>query len=123
MTVILKKVVRFVKEYSCKKIKRTKHSLHSPILKISNQKGANMPTTPQKTTKPSRTRKYLTYIIIAMFAVIVAKWVILEFVPSNQPPVETKEVRQIPVEPKPIPKEVTLSIDFSPLQKEIESEY
>jgi hypothetical protein len=53
----------------------------------------------------------------------VAKWVILEFVPSSQLPVETKEVRQIQVKTKPTPKEVTLSIDFSPLQKDIESEY
>jgi hypothetical protein len=58
-----------------------------------------------------------------MFAVIVAKWIILEFVPSSQLPVEKQVVQTTSTATETIPQEVTLSIDFSSLQRAIESQY
>jgi hypothetical protein len=73
----------------------------------------------------NKTKKIFTYILSAMFAIIIAKWIILEFIPSSVPVVAqdvnvtTKEsIKQLI-----IPKEVTLTIDFLPIQDKIEEEY
>ena len=86
-----------------------------------------MPQDIKNQQKPSRTKRIFKYNIVAMFSVIIAKWIVLEFVPTSSLLIVSEEVKtttQKESTTQPIvPKEVNLTIDFLPIQKNINKEY
>ncbi len=70
-------------------------------------------------------KKFFKYFISGIFAIIIAKWIILEFIPtsSNLIHADTNISTKQTTQQQSKPKEVSLTIDFSPLEDKIEKEY
>lgn len=79
----------------------------------------------QKKKNPNKTKKIFIYLMSAMFAIIISKWIILEFVPasSNGISIDTNTSTKEISKQEPIPKDITITVDFLPLQEKIEKEY
>ena len=72
-------------------------------------------------------KKILKYSIIAIFSIVISKWIILDFIPSNNIMSESKNstVKKISLVKKESEKihNIKLSIDYSEIQDKIQNEY
>lgn len=85
-----------------------------------------MPKQQPEIETPKKKGKFLKYLLILLFSIIIAKYLVLWFLPASKMP-ETTETVSTPatttMKTQPAPKEVTLNIDLAPLQETIGREY
>jgi len=85
-----------------------------------------MPKQQTQAETPKKKSKFLKYLLILLFSVIIAKYLVLWFLPASKMPETTETASASATATKktqPAPKEVTLNIDLAPLQEAIGREY
>jgi len=80
----------------------------------------------KKHTEPLKKKsKFLKYLLILLFSIIIAKYLVLWFLPASKIPQNTVTTVKTTAQKTVLaePKEVSLSIDLAPLQESIGKEY
>ena len=83
-----------------------------------------MPKHQNKAESPKKKNKFVKYVFILLFSLIIAKYLVLWFLPASKAPQTSTPAPTVTEKPAPeLPQEVSLHIDLAPLQEAIGKEY